>query len=34
VTVRLKDGRLDFDVTRKVGDSDDVAVATADSTSA
>ncbi|MGH2637029.1 MAG: ATP-dependent Clp protease ATP-binding subunit, partial [Actinomycetota bacterium] len=32
VTVRLKDGRLDFDVTRKVGESDDVAVATAGST--
>jgi ATP-dependent Clp protease ATP-binding subunit ClpC len=34
VTVRLKDGRLDFDVTRKVGESDDVAVATAGSTPA
>ena len=33
-TVRLKDGRLDFDVTRKVGESDDVAVATAGSTPA
>jgi ATP-dependent Clp protease ATP-binding subunit ClpC len=29
VTVRLKDGRLDFDVTRKVGESDDVASSTA-----
>jgi ATP-dependent Clp protease ATP-binding subunit ClpC len=28
VTVRLKDGRLDFDVTRKVGESDDVASST------
>jgi ATP-dependent Clp protease ATP-binding subunit ClpC len=34
VTVRLKDGRLDFDVTRKVGESDEVAVATAGSTPA
>ena len=32
VTVRLKDGRLDFDVVRKVGEADDVAAATADST--
>ena len=31
VTVRLKDGRLDFDVTRKVGESDEVAVASAGS---
>jgi ATP-dependent Clp protease ATP-binding subunit ClpC len=34
VTVRLKDGRLDFDVVRKVGEADDVAAATADSTKA
>ena len=34
VTVRLKDGRLDFDVTRKVGESDDAAVATTGSTPA
>ena len=31
VTVRLKDGRLDLDVTRKVGESDEVAVASAGS---
>jgi ATP-dependent Clp protease ATP-binding subunit ClpC len=34
VTVRLKDGRLDFDVVRKVGEADDVAATTADSTKA